>query len=107
MSKSVQFCSWRVNILLSLVPTSSKRLAWKILVSLKISTMLGINHKIIRMILGQFSPTTIINNVLIILVVLKIILSDFPVVCGVLRVTECARKNVGGAPIANRKYSTC
>ncbi len=45
---------------------------------------------------------TILGNVPIILVVL-----DFPVVWGVLRVTESARKNVGGAPIANRKYSTC
>ncbi len=35
------------------------------------------------------------------------IFSDCSVVWGVLRVTESARKNVGGAPIANRKYSTC
>ncbi len=35
---------------------------------------------------------------------IKIILSDFPVVGGVLRVTESARKNVGGAPIANVEY---
>ncbi len=38
---------------------------------------------------------------------LKIILSYLYVVWGVLRVTESARKNVWGAPIANRKYSTC
>ncbi len=50
---------------------------------------------------------TILGNVPIILVDLKIILSDFPVVWGVLRVTESARKNVGGASIANHKYSTC
>ncbi len=53
------------------------------------------------------SLPTILGNVPIILVILKIILSDFPVVWGVLRVTESARKNVGGAPIANCKYSTC
>ncbi len=53
--------------------------------------MLGTHHKII----GLISPLpTILGNVPIILVVLKIILSDFPVVCGVLRVTESARKNM-------------
>ncbi len=57
---------------------------------------------------GPISPLpTILGNVPIILVVLKMILSDFPVVWGVLRVIESAWKNVGGAPIANRKYSTC
>ncbi len=45
---------------------------------------------------------TILGNVPIILVVLKTIFSDFPVVWGVLRVTESARKNVRGSPIANR-----
>ncbi len=56
---------------------------------------------------GPISPLpTILGNVPINLVVLKIILSDFPVVWGVIRVTESAQKNVGGAPIANRKYST-
>ncbi len=49
---------------------------------------------------------TILGNVPIILV-LKMIFSDFPVVWGVLRVTESARKNVGGSTIENRKYSTC
>ncbi len=37
------------------------------------------------------------------MVLLKMILSDFPVVWGVLRVIESARKNVGGAPIAIMK----
>ncbi len=50
---------------------------------------------------GPISPLpTILVNVQFSLVVLKIILSDFPVVWGVLRVTESARKNIGGAPIA-------
>ncbi len=44
-----------------------------------------------RLILGWFLPFRQ-GNVLIILVDLKIILSDFPVVWGVLRVTESARK---------------
>ncbi len=53
---------------------------------------------------GPISPLpTILGYVPIILVVLKIILSDFPVVWGVLRVTESERKNVGGGPIANHK----
>ncbi len=53
---------------------------------------------------GPISPhPTIPGNVPIILVVLKIKLSDFPVVWGVLRVTESARKNVGSTPIANQK----
>ncbi len=48
--------------------------------------------------LGLISPLpTILDNAPIILVDLKIILLDFPVVWGVLRVTESARKNVGGA----------
>ncbi len=54
---------------------------------------------------GPISPLpTILGNyyrLSIILVVLKIIFSDFPVVWGVLRVTESAQKNVGGAPITN------
>ncbi len=54
---------------------------------------------------GPISPLpTILGNyyrLSIILVVLKIIFSDFPVVWGVLRVTESAQKNVGGAPIRN------
>ncbi len=41
---------------------------------------------------------TILGKVPIILVVQKIILSDFPVVWSMLRVTESAWKNVGGAP---------
>jgi len=56
---------------------------------------------------GKISPLlTILGNVPIILVDLKIILSDFHVVWGVLGVTESAQKNVRGAPIANGKYST-
>ncbi len=44
---------------------------------------------------GPISPLlTILGNIPIILAVLKIIFSDFPVVWGVLRVTESARKNV-------------
>ncbi len=51
---------------------------------------------------GPISPLpTILGNVPIILVVLKIILSDFPVVWGLLRVTESARTNVGDAPVVN------
>ncbi len=65
--------------------------------------MLGTHQKIIGLILGRFLPPSD-NNVPIILVDLKIILSDFSVVWGVLRVTESARKNIGDAPIANRKY---
>ncbi len=49
-----------------------------------------------------FPPPTVLGKVPIILVVLKIF-SDCSVVWGVLRETECARKNIGGAPIANRK----
>ncbi len=65
--------------------------------------MLGTHHKII----GLISPLpTILGNVLNILVVLKIIVSYFPVVWGVFRVTESAQKNVGGVPIANNKYTT-
>ncbi len=56
---------------------------------------------------GQISAfPTILGNVPIILVDLKIILSDFPGVWGVLRVTESARKNVRGTTIENRIYST-
>ncbi len=62
--------------------------------------MLGIQDN--RADFGPISPLlTILGNVLIILVDLKIILSDFLEVCSVLRVTESARKNVGGTPIAN------
>ncbi len=39
--------------------------------------------------------------------VLKIILSDLPVVWGVLRVTESARKNVGGAPDRESEILMC
>ncbi len=54
---------------------------------------------------GPISPLpTILGNVSIILVGLKIILSDFPVVWGVLRVSESAWKNIRGALIANHKY---
>ncbi len=61
---------------------------------------------------GPISPLpTILGNVPIILVVLKIILSDFPEVWGVLRVTESARKNVkaeillcGGNPEDKREF---
>ncbi len=57
--------------------------------------MLGTHHN--RADLGPSSPLpTILGNVPFILVDLKIILSDFPVVWGVLRVTESTRKNVGG-----------
>ena len=50
------------------------------------------HHRII----GPISPLpTILGNVPIILMVLQIILSDFPLVGGVLKVTEPARKNVG------------
>ncbi len=42
------------------------------------------------------SLPTILGNVPIILVVLKIILSDFPEVWGVVRVTESVQKNVKG-----------
>ncbi len=61
---------------------------------------------------GPISPlSTILGNVPIVLVVLKIILCGgwkviFPVMWGVLKVTESAQKNVGGALIVNRKYST-
>ncbi len=56
---------------------------------------------------GPISPLpTILGNVPIILVDLKIIWSDFSVVWGVLRVTESARKNVRGAPMANCKHFT-
>ncbi len=64
--------------------------------------MVGTHHKIIGLILGRFLPFR--QSVPIILVDLKIILSDFSVVWGVLRVTESARKNVRGAPMANRKH---
>ncbi len=64
---------------------------------LMLQLMLGTHHKII----GPISPLpTILGNVPIILVVLKIILSDFPEVWGVVSVTESVQKNVEGAPIA-------
>ncbi len=55
---------------------------------------------------GLISPlATILGNVPIILVVIKMIFSNFSVVLGVLRVTKSTRKNVGGAPITNCKYT--
>ncbi len=51
---------------------------------------------------GPISPVpTILGNVLIILGVLKLILSDFSMMWGVSRVTESIRKNV--SPIADQK----
>ncbi len=47
---------------------------------------------------GPISPLpTFLGNVPIILVVLKIIFSDFSVVWGVFRVIESARKNIGSS----------
>ncbi len=66
--------------------------------------MLGTPQKIIGPDFGPISPLpTILGNAPIISVDLKSILSDFPVVWGVLRLTESSRKNVGGAPITNLK----
>ncbi len=94
---------WLSHSLTCCKPTLTKTgnsVSWK----LGFYFMLGTHHKIV----GPISPLpTILGNVLVIFVLLKTILSDCPVVWGVLRLTESARKNVGGALIANWKCSTC
>ncbi len=63
------------------------------------STIAGYTPQDNRGDFGPISPLpTILGNVSIILVVLKIILFDFPVVWGVLRVTDSARKRTAEAP---------
>ncbi len=66
------------------------------------STYAGYTPQDNRADFGPISPLpTILGNVLIILVVLKIILSDFPVVWGVKRICSEERRRI--RPIANHK----
>ncbi len=81
------------------------KVAWLLVVFISIVTYTNCTRRY----RPDFSPSDnpSVENVPIILVDLKIIFSDFPEVYGVLRVTESAQKDVGGTPIANRKYSIC